>query len=197
MADIENKDEGVKIEEVDDDMPELEDAMPELEEAADQGGVDAHRGASRPEKKARKALAKFNLKPVHGVMRVVARTKGGETIFVVNQPDVMQTANGSSYVFFGQATGDDSAAQQAAMAQAAAGLQAGGDDMDDDDIPDLVEASPSAVEDDGDVDENGVNPKHIELVLEQCEGKTRAQAIKALKNTNGDIVNAIMELSMG
>ena len=46
-----------------------------------------------------------------------------------------------------------------------------------------------------DVDESGVDPKDIELVVSQA-GCSRGQAVKALKNNDNDIVNAIMELTM-
>jgi len=59
-------------------------------------------------------------------------------------------------------------------------------------------ATPAAVPDTAGADDlEGVNPKHIELVMEQAKGTTRAQAIKALKASGGDIVNAIMEITMG
>jgi nascent polypeptide-associated complex subunit alpha len=40
-------------------------------------------------------------------------------------------------------------------------------------------------------DETGLEPKDIELVMNQA-GVSRAKAVKALKNQNSDIVNAIM-----
>jgi len=46
-----------------------------------------------------------------------------------------------------------------------------------------------------DIDETGVEEKDIELVISQAT-VSRAKAIKALKNNNNDIVNAIMELTM-
>lgn len=48
--------------------------------------------------------------------------------------------------------------------------------------------------DDEDVDETGVDPKDIELVMTQA-GVTRGKAVGALRNQNGDIVSAIMELT--
>ena len=48
---------------------------------------------------------------------------------------------------------------------------------------------------DGDVDDTGVDPKDIDLVVGQS-GCTRGQAVTALKNNDNDIVNAIMELTM-
>lgn len=60
----------------------------------------------------------------------------------------------------------------------------GGDDNDDD-IPELepVDDAPA------DVDETGVDPKDVELVMQQV-GCTRAKAVKALKESNGDLINA-------
>lgn len=49
-------------------------------------------------------------------------------------------------------------------------------------------------QDDEDVDETGVEPKDIELVMTQA-GVSRAKAVKALKAAEGDIVTAIMELT--
>uniref|UniRef100_A0AAQ6ISL3 Nascent polypeptide-associated complex subunit alpha-like UBA domain-containing protein n=1 Tax=Anabas testudineus TaxID=64144 RepID=A0AAQ6ISL3_ANATE len=45
------------------------------------------------------------------------------------------------------------------------------------------------------VDETGVEVKDIELVMSQAN-VSRAKAVRALKNNNNDIVNAIMELTM-
>jgi nascent polypeptide-associated complex subunit alpha len=45
------------------------------------------------------------------------------------------------------------------------------------------------------VDASGVEPKDIELVMTQAN-VSKAKAVRALKNTDGDIVSAIMELTM-
>ena len=45
------------------------------------------------------------------------------------------------------------------------------------------------------VDESGVEPKDVELVMSQA-GVSRNKAVKALKTNDGDIVNAIMELTI-
>ena len=50
-------------------------------------------------------------------------------------------------------------------------------------------------DDEGDVDESGVEPKDIELVMTQAS-VSRSKAVKALKKAEGDIVSAIMELTM-
>ena len=61
------------------------------------------------------------------------------------------------------------------------GVSAGGDD---EDIPEL-----EAPEEDGPVDETGVDPKDIELVMTQVNC-TRAKAVRALKESGGDLINA-------
>jgi len=45
------------------------------------------------------------------------------------------------------------------------------------------------------VDESGLDPKDIELVINQSNA-SRARAVRALRAAKGDIVNAIMELTM-
>ena len=46
-------------------------------------------------------------------------------------------------------------------------------------------------EEDEEVEESGIEAKDIELVMSQAN-VTRAKAVKALKNNDNDIVNAIM-----
>ena len=50
-------------------------------------------------------------------------------------------------------------------------------------------------EDDEDVDTTGLDENDIQMVVEQAS-VSRAKAVKALRNHDGDIVNAIMELTM-
>jgi nascent polypeptide-associated complex subunit alpha len=80
----------------------------------------------------------------------------------------------------------------------ASSLGKGGDD-DDDDMPDLEaveegagrekEAGDDDDEDDGDISEGDVDPKEVELVMNQTSC-SRKKAIKALKDSGGDIINA-------
>merc|ERR1712224_852476 len=105
-------------------------------------------------------------------------------------------AASNTYVIFGEAKIEDlSAQQQAAAAQqfqqtpefTQATTQDGStteNNNDDDDA-----------EEDGEVDETGVEAKDIDLVMAQAS-VSRAKAVKALKNNDNDIVNAIMELTM-
>jgi nascent polypeptide-associated complex subunit alpha len=50
------------------------------------------------------------------------------------------------------------------------------------------------IQEDETVDETGINAADIELLMSQSS-VSRARAVKALKATNGDIVNAIMQLT--
>lgn len=83
-----------------------------------------------------------------------------------------------------------SAAQH--LASSGAGVSAltdkpGGDDNEDDeDIPELEAA---VEEEEGPVDETGVDPKDIDLVIQQV-GCSRAKAVRVLKQSNGDLINA-------
>lgn len=60
-----------------------------------------------------------------------------------------------------------------------------------------AEASGTAeeAEDDEQVDETGLDPKDVDLIISQA-GVSRAKAVRALRKTDGDLVSAIMELTM-
>jgi len=80
------------------------------------------------------------------------------------------------------------AAQQFARQQQASGAAQS--------LPTVAETKDGAdEEDDMEVDETGVEPKDIELVMTQAS-VSRSKAVAALKTANGDIVSAIMELTM-
>jgi nascent polypeptide-associated complex subunit alpha len=70
-------------------------------------------------------------------------------------------------------------------------------------MPSVSEINPAGIanatipeeDTDEEVDATGVEEKDIELVMSQAN-VSRARAIKALKKTENDIVNAIMDLTM-
>merc|ERR1712196_654407 len=171
----------------DDDMPEMED---ESEDAA--GGKGKQ---SRSEKKSRKAMAKLGMKPVPGIIRVTVK-KSKNILFVIKEPDVFKTSSDNpkapaTYVVFSKAEIEDLSAQatSAAVEQfkaPGAGLDVGGDDAPKNDIADA--------DDDGDEDPGDLDENDIELVVKQA-GVSKAKAIKALKQNDNDVVNAIMALS--
>merc|ERR1712054_698367 len=113
---------------------------------------------SRSEKKSRKAMQKLGMKPVPGVIRVTIK-KSKNILFVISKPDVFKSPASDTHIIFGEAKIEDLSAQ----AQTAAAEQFK--------VPDLAavdakkEDAPAAEDDeDGEVDETGVEPKDIELV---------------------------------
>ncbi|ODV69560.1 nascent polypeptide-associated complex subunit alpha [Hyphopichia burtonii NRRL Y-1933] len=162
---------------------------------------------SKNEKKARELVKKLNLKQIKGITRVTFKQRGN-LIYAIDQPDVYRSAAGT-YVVFGEAKVDDLnkriAESQAAQEQAAAAQQAASSNKTTEDkspeaiTADLEQASlqpkvEEAEEDDGEVDESGLEAKDIDIIVDQT-GTSRAKAVKALRKHDGDMVNAIMELS--
>lgn len=160
---------------------------------------------SKNEKKAREMIKKLNLKQIKGISRVTFKQRGN-IIYAIDQPDVYKSAAGT-YVVFGEAKVDDmnqrlaeaQAAQQAA--QAAAAATKGEDKSPESITADLERAALNAesgeaaeVEDDGEVDETGLDANDIGIIVEQTQ-VSRGKAAAALRKHKGDMVNAIMELS--
>merc|ERR1712200_28538 len=145
---------------------------------------------SRSEKKARKAMSKLGLKPVTGVSRVTIRKS--KNILFISRPDVYQSPGSDTYIVFGEAKIED-LSQQAQMAAA--------EKFKAPERPAGQVAEPTKVmppvdeESDEEVDEEGVEAKDIELVMQQANC-SKGKAVKALKKCDNDIVNAIMDLTM-
>ena len=204
----------LKIEEID-DVPELEpqdEVSPDLDAAAAAAGLDPAMMAqaaaafqqdesakqNRNEKKSRKAMQKLGMRPVPGVLRVTVK-KSKNVLFVIHKPDVFKSPNAEAYVVFGEAKSEDSSAASQAAAAKQFQQQAA-------QIPTPAAAAPAAAAadsatadaagaaDEAAVDETGVEPKDIELVMSQA-GCSRAAAVQALKENDGDLVNSIMSLT--
>ncbi|KAI1292669.1 Nascent polypeptide-associated complex subunit alpha [Halotydeus destructor] len=186
--------------------PEIEDAGDENAEAGTGGlsleDVVSKVKQSRGEKKARKVMSKLGLKQVTGVNRVAIR-KSKNILFVINNPDVYKSPASDTYIVFGEAKIED-LSQKAQMAAAekfknpdaasvlgGAGLDAGLSAAGGANVPGRIDEE----SDEEEADSTGVEDKDIELVRSQAN-VSRNRAVKALKNNNNDIVNAIMELTM-
>jgi len=204
----------------DEAVPELEDTdgVPELEVAgAEPTSTDAETAqrsvTNRNEKKARKMLQRLGMRQVSGIDRVTLKMGDGKGYFFIDKPDVY-TASGTgksdTYIFFGEARqganpqqqmamAQQAAAQQAAMAGGAAGLpkkvkeQPPGMEtvFEKDDVPNLAEVTNP---EEPAIDEDGVDAKDIDLVMSQA-GCSRQKAVAALKDNDGDLVNAIMAIT--
>jgi nascent polypeptide-associated complex subunit alpha len=168
--------------------------MPNLEEPVKEEALEEEKGTTRGEKKARKAISKLGLKPIPGVVRVTMK-KSKNIMFVVSKPDVFKSPTADSYIVFGEAKIEDLAAKNAELAQQQARAQQQQSQFAPKaNAPDNAYAG-GAVEEEGAVDESGIDPKDIDLVVDQAHC-SRAQAVAALKNNNNDLVNAIMELTI-
>uniref|UniRef100_A0A061R349 Nascent polypeptide-associated complex subunit alpha n=1 Tax=Tetraselmis sp. GSL018 TaxID=582737 RepID=A0A061R349_9CHLO len=177
--------EEVEKEEDDDSEVSSDEDLPELEE-----GEDGARGKqSRSEKKSRKAIQKLGMKPMSGVMRVTIK-KSKNILFVISKPDVFKSPATDTYVIFGEAKIEDLSAQ----AQTAAAEQFKVAETPAAETKE-TEAAAAEEEDEGEIDETGVEAKDIDLVMTQA-GVSRGKAVNALKKAQGDIVSAIMELTM-
>lgn len=181
---LEHSDEPILEDDEDDD--DEEDDNDEDDAHGEQGGEGKSK-QSRSEKKCRKAMLKLGMKPVSGVSRVTIK-KSKNILFVISNPDVFKSPTSDTYIAFGEAKIEDLSSQL--QTQAAEQFKA----------PNLShvtmkpESSTAAQEDEDEVDDTGVEPKDIELVMTQA-GVSRTKAVKALKAADGDIVSAIMDLT--
>ncbi|KAI4100920.1 MAG: hypothetical protein L6R37_005172 [Teloschistes peruensis] len=207
-----------RIEELPDDPPEkmgaeVEDAssssdMDEPEAAGGEGesGIPAGSAVtvhSRNEKKARKSIAKLGLKHVPGITRVTLR-RPKNILFVINQPDVYKSPSSNTWIIFGEAKiedlsqqiGDNALKNIALSDQGGADSHAGHNHAEKGKAIESADPKKEEEEDNGEeVDETGIESKDIELVMAQAT-VSRKKAVKALKEHDSDIVNAIMSLSI-
>ena len=113
-----------------------------------------------------------------------------QILFVIQKPDVFKSPASDTYIIFGEAKIEDLSAQ-AAQAQADQFKLAEPTSMPAKDQETVaIEEEPE-----GEIDESGMESKDIELVMTQAS-VSRAKAVKALKSADGDIVSALMELTM-
>ncbi|XP_050203325.1 nascent polypeptide-associated complex subunit alpha-like protein 2 [Mercurialis annua] len=193
---LKNEDEPV-VEDVKDDEDDDEDDDDDDDDDDDEKddgtpGANGSSKQSRSEKKSRKAMLKLGMKPVTGVSRVtIKRTKN--ILFFISKPDVFKSPNSETYVIFGEAKIEDLSSQL--QTQAAQQFR----------MPDMASVLPKsdasgaaaaaqADEEEEEVDDTGVEPRDIDLVMTQA-GVPRGKAVKTLKAHDGDIVSAIMELT--
>merc|ERR1712186_60793 len=160
-------------------------------EGAEGANKDGAAKQNRAEKKSRKPVAKLGMKPLPGIVRVTVK-KSMNILFVISNPDVHKSPNSDTYIIFGEAKIEDLSAQaQASAAQQftqAPEVGAASKEGSEDTVPKIEEVE------EGDVDESGIEPKDIDLVISQVQC-SRAKAVQALRNNNNDIVEAIMQLS--
>ncbi|PSS32930.1 Nascent polypeptide-associated complex subunit alpha-like protein [Actinidia chinensis var. chinensis] len=174
----------------DDDAEDSDDDDDDKEDGAQ--GTNESSKQSRSEKKIRKAMLKLGMKPVTDVTRVtIKRTKN--ILFFISKPDVFKSPNSETCVIFGEAKMEDLSSQLQTQAAQQFRMPDMGSVMAKSDIS-AAAAGAQADEEEEEIDEMGVEPRDIDLVMTQA-GVSRSKAVKALKTHTGDIVGAIMELT--
>ena len=153
---------------------------------------------------------KLGMKQFAGITRVTLRKRDGY-IFVINEPEVLKSAEGgNSFVCFGEIKVDDPQqrlqaheAQKFAEHQAAHAAGTAHQDEHEHGHEHKVEEKPAKKgkkgkkkeEDEGEAaNEEGITPGHINMVMEHT-GCTRNEAIGALRESGDDMINAVMKLT--
>ncbi|KAK4336993.1 hypothetical protein RND71_044224 [Anisodus tanguticus] len=191
-----------------DSLPELENIPEEKTESQndldkipleDESGATKQSKQSKGEKKARKVMSKLGLKQITGINRVTIR-KSKNILFVINNPDVYKNPVSDTYIVFGDAKIED----LSQTAQLAAAKKLRNDNVFNKTVDLYSKISESkkkekneaeAEADDEEVDDKGLDPHDIELVMAQAE-VTRNEAVKALRRNKDDVVNAILQLTL-
>jgi len=130
-----------------------------------------------------------------GFTRVTIK-KSKNILFVIAKPEVFKAPNSDTYIVFGNAKIEDMNqslfgsdkwnAAAAAASKAAATAPATGKTM-----PVIPEEAETTEE----VDTTGLDANDLQMVMQQT-GASKAKAVNMLRKHNGDMVNAIMELTM-
>jgi nascent polypeptide-associated complex subunit alpha len=141
-------------------------------------------------------MSKLGMEKVENVDRVTLR-RGRNLLYVISNPDCFKAPNSDTYVIFGEAKAEDMAAKAAAQAaafkaeSAAAAAAAAGAGA-----PGAAKVASITEEvDEGEIDMEGLEEKDVDLVATQAN-VSKGKAAAALKASDGDIVSAIMELTM-
>jgi nascent polypeptide-associated complex subunit alpha len=161
-----------------DDNKNTEEQMPELENQGDDHQFN------RGEKKCRKALMKVGMKQLTGITRVTLKKRDG-LIFVIDDPEVLNLDN--SYAIFGELKLED-LNRQMQMEQAKKFAQQ---------VPQAkapAKAEAAAEDDEEPLPEDGLTPNHITMVMDHAQC-SRNKAIRVLRETNDDMVQAVMKLT--
>jgi nascent polypeptide-associated complex subunit alpha len=141
----------------------------------------APRKTSRGEKKMREALLKHNLKQIENVLTVFMR-KPPQLHWQFEAPEVFVLDN--VYVVFGEPVAQSPGQQAVKDLKTTAAAE---------EAP--IEAAPKIVEDVEAGDATGLKEEDITTIMAQAS-VSRARAIEALNESGGDLVTAVMNLTL-
>lgn len=193
-------------------MQSISDPEPTVEEINDENDINQALGSitqldqetlekakflvrqqSRGERKARKAFEGLGLTFVPGITRVAFKRPRNELI-VIAKPEVYKANDSDVYIIYGEPTMPNGnlppqvvAAEQMARQHYASMIQK----QETEPVPTLT----TETEDDSSLElPPGVEEKDVQLVMDQAD-ISRAQAINAIRKSNGDVVSAIMDVT--
>ena len=165
---------------------EHEGEMPDLEHQHDEKKLN------RGEKKCRKSLIKLGMKQMTGITRVTLKKRDG-LIFVINDPEVLKSgSNENSYAIFGELKLEDPntrlAQNEAKKFNETETVKAAATETGkkEDEKKEEEEGEP--------LSEEGLEPEQINMIMQHASC-SRNKAIKTLRESNNDMVAAIMKLS--
>ena len=141
---------------------------------------------NRAEKKMKEALIKHGLKPFEGVKTVMMR-KGVQIMWTFNNPEVYSLEN--VYVVFGEPSMQNNPGQQA-FKQLIENADVN-EEKKDEPATTVVDDTPA----EGEPDASGLKEEDINTIMQQAN-VTRARAIQALRDADGDLVTAVMNLAL-
>lgn len=113
---------------------------------------------------------------------------------MIDEPEVFRGGNTDTWIIFGTPKQDDSATKQQQFLQQLMKQQQNAPNLQEE-ISNLETETTGKVEEEeeGEVDETGLLPNEIELVMKNAN-VSRAKAVREIRKHNGDIVNTIMDL---
>ena len=132
----------------------------------------------------------MGLKPFPGVNRVTIK-KGKAFVISIDEPDVWKSPGSeNAYIVFGKPNMDGLGTGQQEMNQFQNPVNVEGVEQ-----PKAENVQAEKAEDNNeDISEEGLTPDNIKMVMEYTKC-SKAEAIKTLRETNDDSVNAIMKLT--
>lgn len=151
----------------------------------------------RNEKKARKLLITPDMEEIPNIMRATFK-RDEKTYFFVDQPTIYKAKNSECYIVFGVVkvdNGESNALLNSAVDKFKAPEEAAEEAAEKpaEEAAEKPAEEKKAEEPEEEVDATGVNPNDITFVMEQT-GCTRAEAVKALRENDNDMINAVMAL---
>lgn len=143
----------------------------------------------RNEKKARKLLITPDMEEIPNIMRATFK-RDEKTYFFVDQPTIYKAKTSDCYIVFGVVKVDNGESN-ALLNSAVDKFKAPEEPAEE--AAEKPAEEKKAEEPEEEVDATGVNPNDITFVMEQT-GCTRAEAVKALRDNDNDMINAVMAL---